>query len=203
MITYGELYHSGAYEDAYLMHYGIKGMKWGVRRKSRMSQPTALSTRVRRGVNKKALGVGAAAAGTAAAVGAAGRALYKKRKADVASGKVAAKKERKQKIKSTYKDLQKNAGVGQRLLYSDGTRRQQAKYMVDKGMSREEAAKKAKRNAWRNTAMIVGGMGAAAAGQAAYNAYKNRSATPRLPGTKMKKVAGNVYKEVAVGRRRR
>lgn len=203
MITYGELYHSGAYEDAYLMHYGIKGMKWGVRRKSRMFQPTALSTRVRRGVNKKAIGATAAGVGAAGLAAAGARKLYKKRQADKASGKLAAKKERKQKIKSTYKDLQKNAGVGQRLLYSDSTRKQQAKYMVDKGMSREEAAKKAKRNAWRNTAIAVGTMGAAAAGQAAYNAYRNRSTTPRLPGTKMKKVAGNVYKEVAVGRRRR
>jgi hypothetical protein len=32
MITYGETYYSGIYDDAYLMHFGIKGMKWGVRR---------------------------------------------------------------------------------------------------------------------------------------------------------------------------
>lgn len=32
MIGYGELYHSSMYDDNYLMHHGVKGMKWGVRR---------------------------------------------------------------------------------------------------------------------------------------------------------------------------
>lgn len=213
MITYGETYYAGMYEDACLMHYGIKGMKWGIRRKSAF-QPT-LPAVARKRINKKAVAGVAAGAAAAGAAAAGARKLYKKRKADIESGayaerkaakaaKRAAKKQRRADIKKNYKEIQKSAGVGQKLLYNNATRKLQAKNMVDKGMSREDAAKAAKKTAWRNTGLMLGAYGAAAAGQAAYNAYKNRGSRPvGLPGTKMKKVAKNVYEEVAVGRKRR
>ena len=75
-----------------------------------------------------------------------------------------ARKQRKQKIKSEYKKLQKNASIGDRLLYSDGTRRLAAKYIVDNNMSMTEARSKANEVAMRNTAIflaVYGGIGMA------------------------------------------
>lgn len=66
-----------------------------------------------------------------------------------------AKNERKTKIKNTYKDLNKNAKLGEKLVYSKATRQKAAKYIVDNNMTVAEATKKAKGDAWRNAAIYL------------------------------------------------
>ena len=70
------------------------------------------------------------------------------------------KNERKQNIKNTYNDIQKNASRGEKLLYNDETRRKAAKYVVDNNMSISDAKKKANKAAIRNTAIVLGTYGA-------------------------------------------
>lgn len=57
--------------DDYLAHYGVKGMKWGVRKKRKESTDSEgeSSDKPRKILNKKNLAIGAAVVGSVAAVG--------------------------------------------------------------------------------------------------------------------------------------
>ena len=79
------------------------------------------------------------------------------------SEKKAAKKERKTAIKSTYKDINKKASLGEKLTYNNATRKKAAKYVVDNNMTVSEANKKAKGDTWRNTAAFMAAYGGAVA----------------------------------------
>ena len=72
------------------------------------------------------------------------------------------KAERSQAIKSTYKDIQKNASKKDKLIYNNATRKKAAKYVVDNNMTLSEANKRAKSDANRNTAAVVAAYGAVA-----------------------------------------
>lgn len=71
-----------------------------------------------------------------------------------------AKNERKHEIDKTYRDINKNTKLGEKLIYNESTRKKAAKYVVDNKMSMEEANKRAKSDALRNTAAFVGIYGA-------------------------------------------
>lgn len=71
-----------------------------------------------------------------------------------------AKKERNIKINKKADELRRKASLGEKLMYNNATRTRAAKYIVDNNMSVKEATKKAKSDAWANTAAFV----AAAAG---------------------------------------
>ena len=71
-----------------------------------------------------------------------------------------AKYERKQQIKDTYKDIQKKSTFGERFVYNDATRKKAAKYVVDNNMTVAEANKRAKKDAMRNTGIILAAIGA-------------------------------------------
>ena len=71
----------------------------------------------------------------------------------------AEKKVRKKEIKQTYKELNKSASVEERFVYNNATRKKAAKYIVDNNMPVEEAKKKAKKEAWRNTAVVLAAYG--------------------------------------------
>lgn len=81
-----------------------------------------------------------------------------------------AKKERKNAIKSTHRELEKNASFGEKFVYNSATRKKAAKYVVDNNMSMADATKKAKGDAWRNTAAFLAVYGIATAA----TMYKNR-----------------------------
>lgn len=74
-----------------------------------------------------------------------------------------AKSDRKNKINATYRDLEKNASFKEKFLYSSGTRKQAAKYVVDNNMSVAQAKKRANKDAIRNTAVLLGAYGAVGA----------------------------------------
>lgn len=70
-----------------------------------------------------------------------------------------AKKENKQKIKETYKNLNKQASTKDKIIYNNATRKKAAKYIVNNNMTVKEATAKSKKDAWRNTAVIMGAYG--------------------------------------------
>lgn len=74
-----------------------------------------------------------------------------------------AKSERKQQIKNTYKSLNKNASLGEKLIYNNATRKKAAKYVVDNGMTVEQAKSRANKDAIRNTGAILAAYGTVAA----------------------------------------
>ena len=76
----------------------------------------------------------------------------------------AAKKERKAAIKSTYKQLNREASFAEKLNGNNATRKLAAKYIVDKGMTVSEAKTKAYGVAKRNSMIILAAYGAMAVG---------------------------------------
>lgn len=169
-----------------LYHYGVKGMKWGVRKAS--YQNTATSDLKRRydsaKANKKAANKAYAKAYNKAYNRdiAALSPVKKHRQANDARWDDAikkandanaadkaykqVKKERKEAIKTTYKVLNREASLKDKLTYNNATRKQVAKYIVDNNMSVSEATKKANSVAKRNTAIVLGAYGAVAVGAA-------------------------------------
>lgn len=167
--------------EDYLQHYGVLGMKWGVRRRTQL--PTSSTrkkyddTKVNYKAAKKAYNKAFNKASNYSSAHAIGQWTNKKKSAeadkrwDDAINKAdavnkaktqykQAKQERKQKIKDTYEDISKKSTFGERLVYNDATRKKAAKYVVDNNMTVADANKKAKQNAWVNTAFIAGAMGA-------------------------------------------
>lgn len=172
--------------EVILQHHGVKGMKWGVRKKredtrsdirKRYDSAKAGYKTANKAYNKafndaynysnrhpisqytnKKKGAKADAKWDTA-IDKAGAA----NKAKAAYKEV--KKERKTQIKETYKKAQKEASIGDKLLFSDGTRKAAAKYVVDNNMSMADARKKANKEAVRNTALFVGAYAAVKVGQ--------------------------------------
>ena len=168
------------YEDE-LYHYGVKGMKWGHRKKQ---QPTSGirdrydSTKTAYKSANKAYKKSFNKANNRriAAFSPSKKqrqrnderwadAIDKANTANKAQAKYKqAKSARKTAIKSTYKDINKNASFGEKLTYNNATRKKAAKYVVDNNMSVAEANKKAKGVARRNTAALLAAYGAVAVG---------------------------------------
>ena len=96
-----------------------------------------------------------------------------------------AKKENKQAIKSTYKKINKDSSIGDKLVFNDATRRKAAKYVVNNNMSVSDAKKKAKNQAIRNTAALLAVYGTVAVASLASKNYTTYSVTD---------AAGNVLK---------
>lgn len=178
-MNYG-YYESPYYED-YLMHYGVKGMKWGVRKKTygtsdlrnRYDAAKAEKKAANKAYSKsfdKAYNKSIAAYSPIKKHREANAARWEQASKDADKSTAArqafkqVKNERKQAIKDTYKDIQKNTSVGQKLLYSDSTRKKAAKYVVDNNMSMKDATTRANKDAIRNTAVILAAYGAIGAG---------------------------------------
>ena len=165
LTTNGELYH-----------YGVKGMKWGHRKKPELSS-TAQNVRTTKAAYKSAKKDYNKAFNDYYYKSHQAYSFSKKKRAanDARFEKAwdkagvmgeakrtykAAKKARKDAIKSTHRDLNKKATFGEKITYNSATRKLAAKYVVDNNMSVADATKKAKGAAWRNTAAMVGVYGA-------------------------------------------
>lgn len=187
------------YYDDELMHYGTKGMKWGVRRYQNADGSLTPAGEKRYGndpVGRAKLNVKAAKKDYNKAYNKAhnysarhpiGQWTSKKKKAEsdrrwddaidkadklnkAKSDYKQAKKERRANINKTHREINDRASLGDRLIYNDATRRKAAKYVVDKNMSMDDAIKRANSDAKRNTAIILGVYGTIAVA----SIYKNR-----------------------------
>ena len=176
-----EYYVTRMTEDDELMHYGVLGMKWGHRK----AVPTSStynkmkSTRSQYKQAKKDYNKSFNKAYNYSYAHPIGQYVSKKKKDEsnrrwsdaydkanaldkAKTNYKQAKNERKDKIKSTYRDIQKNASLGEKLTYSNGTRMKAAKYVVDNNMSIQDAKAKANKDAVRYTAAVMAVYGAIA-----------------------------------------
>lgn len=177
-----------------LYHYGVKGMRWGHRKSAEYGtvmggpkKPKMPGT-VMGGPKQKQTISGDNSLGqkyrdAKANLKAANKAFntaYKKgsnsdivKTAEAAeSAKDAykqAKKDRKAALKSTYKQLNREASFAEKLNGNNATRKLAAKYIVDNGMTVSEAKTKAYGVAKRNSAIILAAYGAMAVGSALAN----------------------------------
>lgn len=157
-----------------LYHHGVKGMKWGVRKKRLPVSDTRARYDAAKQKKKQAQKEYNKAAGKAMANPL--NAFTKKgaKRYDIAADKAAksieadaaykvAEAKRQTKIDKVARKLRREATVADKLTYNNATRRKAAQYVVDNNMSVAEATKKAKGDAWRNTAIFVGAYAAIAA----------------------------------------
>lgn len=183
--------------EQYLIHYGVPGMKWGHRKNyygqsgdtfrasnglvvRRPKNATVAAfrkfqgTKIGGNVLNKASKMNTAYYGKLSG----NKKIWKQREKMVQrenqavreanQAHKAAQKERKNKIKSQTKTLNKQASFKEKLLYNNATRKKAAKYIVDNNMSVAEATKKAKSDARRNSVALVAAYSAVAIGTMAY-----------------------------------
>lgn len=163
-----------------LQHHGVKGMKWGVRKKRYETSDVRNkydSTKAAYKSAKKAYNKAANKATNYSSAHPISQFTKKKRieesdrrwndaidkgaalnKAQSAYKK--AKKERKQQINQTADELNKKASMKEKFVYNDATRKKAAQYIVDNNMTVAEATKKAQGEAWRNTVAFAAAYGA-------------------------------------------
>jgi hypothetical protein len=166
-----------------LQHYGVKGMKWGHRKKyptseirkkydSAKSEYKSAKKEYNRAYNKahsysSRHPVSQWAGGKSQKIADAkwDHAIEKAKTTNEAHLKYRnAKRERNSQIKETHKQINKNSSLGNKIVFNDATRRLAAKYVVDNDMSMADAQSRANKDAVRNTAIILGTLGAVSLG---------------------------------------
>ena len=170
-------------EEDYLEHFGVKGMKWGVRKQKVLNAKSEYK-KARKAYNKsynKAYNYSANHP-YSQFVTKKGRAESENRREQASSDAdrynsaksayKSAKRERKNAIKDTYKSINKNTSFYEKVMFDDATRKRAAKYVVDNDMSVSEATAKAKGDAVRNTAILLAAYGAVSVASRIRNNYK-------------------------------
>ena len=155
-----------------LYHYGVKGMKWGVRKARGHAGPGKYyGSRKRRIAGyKKDLEYLDKGGHLSVGLTKKRQAAYDKRDRDLLNKKInsletskaerkQAKKERNAKVNSLYKEIQSNATTIDKFKYNNATRKAIAKYVVDNDMSIADATKKATNEAKRNTVIALAAIG--------------------------------------------
>ena len=162
-------------EDEYLEHFGVKGMKWGVRNE-RVRSAKSEYKKARKAYNKSfnkahnysgnhPISQFVTKKGKAKSDALWNQAISDANQLDLAkSAYKSAKQERKNAINKTYRSINKNSSFGEKLIYNDATRKKAAKFVVDNNMSVAEATRKAKGIAWRNTAAFIAASSAVSIG---------------------------------------
>lgn len=166
--------------DGELYHYGVKGMKWGHRKRPERSdlrkRYDSAKSAMRESYKKYSKSFDEAYNKSISAYSPVRKHRENNAKRWETASKDAeryasardkykeVKKERKTAIKNTYKKIQGDASVKDRLVYNNATRKKAAKYVVDNNMSIKDATKKANSDARRNTAILLGAYGAIAVG---------------------------------------
>lgn len=178
-----------SYQNNELYHYGVKGMKWGHRKKQlstsnirkKVDSAKADYKNAKKAYNNsfnKAYNRQATAFSPSKKQRQRNEERWDKAYDDankLDSAKTAyknAKRERKTAIRNTHRDITKNSSLGDKLIYNDATRKKAAKYVVDNNMSVAEATKKAKGEAKRNSAIFLAAYGAVTLGAMAYERYR-------------------------------
>ena len=163
-----------------LLHYGVKGMKWGVRNDDRISN---LKRRYDDSKSNYKMAKRAYSKSFNAAYNrsiSAWSPIKKHREEndkrwekafedakkvrDAESKYKKIKKDRKNKIKNVKSKIEKESSIGDKLMYNSATRKKAAKYVVDNDMPVSDAIKRAKGDAWRNSVAFVAAYGAFYAG---------------------------------------
>ena len=152
-----------------LAHHGILGMKWGIRR-YQDEKGNYTSAGKKRYIKDKTSGIQKDIDSFKSVKNGIkdkkGRQLLTKEDVDSSvaglkaqKAKQEAKLSRKWDINKVYTDFDRSATSAEKFVYNEATRKRAAKFVVDKNMSMTDALKKAKGEAWRNTAIYVGVMG--------------------------------------------
>lgn len=151
-----------------LYHYGVKGMKWGVRKKydyTDVDRKRDTMKTAKKAYNKSFSKAYNRAIGAYSPIKK-HREANNRRWEDAANKAVTyekartayktAKKAQNKAIREKTQELNKNASLGEKLMYNNATRKRAANYIVKNNMSVEEATKRAHSDAKRNTAIILG-----------------------------------------------
>lgn len=161
-----------------ILHYGVPGMKWGKRKALTKSDIRKEYENTRSAVKqtKKAYNKAYNSAYNYSARHPISQYTSKKKSAEAdrrwddaidkakASGEAkkafkTASKTRRDRINETARKFQKDAKFRDKIMYNTATRKRAAKYVVDNNMSVSDANKRAKGDAWRNTATILAAIG--------------------------------------------
>ena len=197
----------------YLQHFGVKGMKWGVRRARKASSASARDAANLRkyGYTKEADAVQKVSDKQRRKADDLQRKLDSRR--DVRNSKIykvgskinKANSTRK-KIKKEYRDIMVRESPFSRAIYSPQVYKKAAKNVVKKGMDRKTAIKKAKTSAWIQTGAAAATSALSMLAMANANKIakyanersiqKANASLARIGTFTYKKVAGDVYERV-------
>lgn len=175
-----------------LYHYGVPGMKWGVRKKqygesdissdykkakaayktAKKDYNDAFNKYYNKSYQAYSLSKKKRAANDERFADAINKGIaldkakksYKSAKETRRQAIKSAKETRQQAIKTTSNDLRKQASFAEKLVYNSATHKRAAKYVVDNNMTVADATKKAKTDAWRNSVAFVAGLAAVSIG---------------------------------------
>ena len=160
------------YGENYLAHYGIPGLRWGVRKYRDASGNYTASGKARYVKDKVAAiqrdidSFKGIKNGVKTKTGK--QVLTRKDVDDAVSGLESSKRRREAKFSRKYdiakarQDIDRQTGTLKKLVYNSRTRDLAARYVVDRNMTISDATKKAEGAAWRNSVAFVGLYGAAA-----------------------------------------